>query len=207
MIVISPHLDDAVLSCGQLLAAHPRSTVITVFAGVPPVHLPLTDFDKACGFDSGAQAVSARREEDRRACAVLDATPIWLDLLDAQYREGAEPRSDPVTRLLHGVLDELDLDETLVIPLGIVHPDHLYVARAARLVGERSLGQVLTYEELPGRVLWPEATELLRTYQTRSEQVAGPMYLKEAAIACYRSQTWALDRHACLVPERYWEVS
>jgi len=35
MLVVSPHLDDAVLSCGRLLAGRPGSVVATVFAGVP----------------------------------------------------------------------------------------------------------------------------------------------------------------------------
>ena len=34
-VLISPHLDDSVISCGQFLAAHPGTTVVTVFAGVP----------------------------------------------------------------------------------------------------------------------------------------------------------------------------
>jgi len=34
-LVISPHLDDAVFSCRQLLAQAPGSVVVTVFAGIP----------------------------------------------------------------------------------------------------------------------------------------------------------------------------
>ena len=35
VVVVSPHPDDAVLSCGQFLARHPGTTVITVFCGQP----------------------------------------------------------------------------------------------------------------------------------------------------------------------------
>jgi hypothetical protein len=34
-VVLSPHLDDAVLSVGRFLAANPGTVVITVFAGIP----------------------------------------------------------------------------------------------------------------------------------------------------------------------------
>src|SRR5436853_287558 len=50
MVAISPHLDDAVLSCGQLLAARPGSVVITVFAGMPRDGSQQTDWDRRCGF-------------------------------------------------------------------------------------------------------------------------------------------------------------
>ena len=36
VVVVSPHLDDAVLGCGRFLAVHPGATVVTVFAGNPP---------------------------------------------------------------------------------------------------------------------------------------------------------------------------
>ena len=36
VVVLSPHFDDAVQGAGLLLARHPGSTVVTVFAGPPP---------------------------------------------------------------------------------------------------------------------------------------------------------------------------
>lgn len=35
LLVVSPHLDDAVLSCGCWLASRPGAAVVTVFAGRP----------------------------------------------------------------------------------------------------------------------------------------------------------------------------
>ena len=35
IVVVSPHLDDAVLGCGLLLDAVPGTTVLTVFTGAP----------------------------------------------------------------------------------------------------------------------------------------------------------------------------
>ncbi|MCV5262168.1 PIG-L family deacetylase, partial [Escherichia coli] len=76
-LVISPHLDDGVFGCGQLLAAHPGSTVLTVFAGVPEA-APAPEWDRRCGFTSAQAAMAARREEDRRALTRLAARPLWL---------------------------------------------------------------------------------------------------------------------------------
>ena len=36
IVVVSPHLDDAVLGCARFLSAHAGATVVTVFAGNPP---------------------------------------------------------------------------------------------------------------------------------------------------------------------------
>ena len=85
-LVISPHLDDAVLGCGQWLAAHPGCTVLTLFAGVPQdASRRLTDWDARSGFGSALEAVTARRREDERALGLLQARARWLDFADGQY--------------------------------------------------------------------------------------------------------------------------
>jgi hypothetical protein len=50
-LVISPHLDDAILSAGQFLVGRPHVTVATVFAGTPPTTDVLTSYDRSCGFN------------------------------------------------------------------------------------------------------------------------------------------------------------
>jgi len=42
VLVVSPHCDDAVFSCGDFLVAHPRASVVTIFAGRPQsrYHVP-----------------------------------------------------------------------------------------------------------------------------------------------------------------------
>src|SRR4051812_2661178 len=105
MIAISPHLDDAVLSCGGLLAARPGSVVITVFAGMPRDGSQQTDWDRRCGFANAAQAVAVRREEDRLALAALQATPHWLHFVDSQY--GESPAASDVSMALAAALTDL----------------------------------------------------------------------------------------------------
>ncbi len=91
--VLSPHLDDAVLSCGGALhrwrrEGHPVE-VITVFAGDPI--FPLSPFAQALHdlWGGGEEAMAMRRAEDREAMALLQATPIHWKFPDTIYRRDA----------------------------------------------------------------------------------------------------------------------
>ena len=67
-IVVSAHLDDAVLSCYSALG--PSTSVVTVFAGLPPESV-LSSWDAEGGATSSRERMAERREEDRRALARL----------------------------------------------------------------------------------------------------------------------------------------
>jgi LmbE family N-acetylglucosaminyl deacetylase len=121
VIVISPHLDDAVFGCGQFIAAHPGSTLVTVFAGAPKDGAQLTDWDRRCGFASAAEAVQARRLEDACAAGLLGARTLWLDFCDSQY--GRTPSRDAIAAVLTTVLRER-APQTVLLPLGLFHSDH-----------------------------------------------------------------------------------
>ncbi|HJV63296.1 MAG TPA: PIG-L family deacetylase [Albitalea sp.] len=149
MLVISPHLDDAVLSCGRLLAARPGSTVLTVFAGVPRDARRLTEWDRRCGFASAAQAIAERRREDCAALAELEARPRWLDFLDSQY--GETPTVDAVCEALRAAIIECGPDVVLY-PLGLFHSDHLLVHEASRAALEAfPATPAMAYEDSPYR--------------------------------------------------------
>src|SRR5947208_5655387 len=82
VVVLSPHLDDAVFSLGAWLHHEARVgatlRILTVLANDPSVDRPAGSWDAECGFSSAAAAALARREEDRRACAIVGARPDWL---------------------------------------------------------------------------------------------------------------------------------
>lgn len=204
MLVLSPHLDDGVLSAGQALAACPDSIVLTIFAGVPESELPLTNFDVQSGFKAAHEAVESRRAEDRRACAVVSATVRHLAFFDRQYAMPAD-EGELIATLRDEIEALLGEDDRVMLPLGLVHPDHAQTRRCGEVACTALGVRPIFYEDLPARVLWPEAviTKGLESIQFP----VGDQYLKEAAMACYRSQRWALDRHACLVPERFWRPS
>lgn len=201
-VIISPHLDDAVLSLGQFLAAEP-ARVVTVFAGIPLPSVS-TDYDKSCGFSSSRQAVTTRRDEDASACHTVGAEPTHLDFLDLQYRDDT-----PDPKLIARALHEQRGDDTVYVPVGIGHPDHRLVSDAALLMS----GTLVFYEELPYRVLHPEQVverlEIVRrSFDLQDVPLplpAGPRAVKEEAIGEYRSQFPDGATDPCLlVPERAW---
>lgn len=211
VIVISPHLDDAVLSLGQTIEALTATgtpvTIVTVLAGVPGA-LPLTHYDAKSGFTSGEQAVVGRRAEDQRACTVLRARSAYLDWFDGQY--GQPPETGAVIADLRRIVRTHD-SARVFAPLGIAHPDHEHVARCARGAVRPDVDTLYLYEDLPSRVLYPEqvppAFDRVTAEGWSLEPVhlaVGRMDIKRAAVGCYRSQFAALDDPCFFVPERVW---
>src|SRR5207244_2118642 len=94
VVVISPHLDDAIFSLGAAIAQTVRSggdvTVLTVFAGDPSSSAPAGNWDARAGFATVGEAAHARRREDERACAHVGAIPVWLPFGDEQYPRGGD---------------------------------------------------------------------------------------------------------------------
>jgi LmbE family N-acetylglucosaminyl deacetylase len=131
-LVMSPHFDDAVFSCGATLAAHPGAIVYTVFSGCPASDVT-TDWDRHCGFDNAAHAMRERTLEDDRALDVLAAVPVRGGFLDAQYVPFAPLARAPTQQAIAQALDHAlrrHGARTLVIPLGLFHSDHELVHHA-----------------------------------------------------------------------------
>lgn len=147
-VAISPHLDDAVLSLGGVLDG---TRVVTVLAGIPPVWPWPSPFDSASGFTRSDVAVATRRMEDRNALMALACEPVHLEHLDGQYRidrDEGQLRTD--------IAKWMSFDG-LAVPLGLVHPDHRYVAKTCREAAQflELDDPFLVYADLPGAVLEP----------------------------------------------------
>lgn len=221
-VVVSPHLDDAVLSLGRFMAGRPDVLVVTVLAGVPAggwLDEP-SGFDALAGFETSAEAVAERRGEDLRALRSLSATPVWLPDLDSQYVPGDADLAAFSTWLREPLPERCDL---VCVPLGIKHPDHQEVAAAVRQSNaiERWISEgvtVVVYEELPSYVLWPDdRNDALGEWwddgwDLREHFIGtGPKSQKRKAVASYASQRKALDlvggwEIAVVCPERVWRV-
>jgi LmbE family N-acetylglucosaminyl deacetylase len=156
-LVLSPHLDDAVFSCGGLMAqladAGWRSVMATAFTATV---LPATGFALACQLDKGlgpdVDYMALRREEDRAAAAILGVADLrWLDLPEAPHRGyasapalfGAIQADDAVWRPLAdriaAMAEELQPDLVLA-PQGLGnHVDHRQMIRAVQQVAPRHL--------------------------------------------------------------------
>ena len=212
--VISPHLDDAVLSCSQLLSAHPGSTVITVFAGRPPDGRR-SWWDKKC-FRPDQDPMTVRQKEDLEALRALAATPVQLPFCDAAYETSHS--IEEITEVLAQYLDGL-APESVLVPLGILHSDHIATQRAAtRLIRDRPHIRWIIYEELPYRFQFRE----FREAQKRELQHDGFRLVdlslprdpsktaKLRSIRRYRSQLKGLGWNKILQSlrdEQYWQVS
>jgi LmbE family N-acetylglucosaminyl deacetylase len=219
--VLSPHLDDAVLGCGQFLAAHPGATVLTVFAGAPHSYPdPVTWWDQLAGFESEDDPLDARRKEDARALGELRAQPVWLEFVEHQYLD-RDDRVQPAA-----IVDELEAairraDPTMVVaPFGLANPDHDCTHEAALLVRERLSDPAwfcyedTGYKHVPGLLAWRVAG-LFRTgvWPTPAVMPVSPdATAKQAALAHYSSQMRALEADWQLsaklaAPEQYWRLA
>jgi LmbE family N-acetylglucosaminyl deacetylase len=217
IMVVSPHCDDAVFGCGALLAAHPGSSVATLFAGSPERSQPLTDWDRAAGFRAGDDVMAARRDEDAQALALLHASPLWLPFHDSQYHQAVS--SHDLSRALRDVL-HVFRPHVLILPWGLFHSDHRLASDAClALRGLVAVHSWFFYEDalyrrIPG--LLEERLALLRARGVRARRVTlSPDQggaRKREALRCYRSQLLALATPGrlgyedALSAERYWLI-
>jgi LmbE family N-acetylglucosaminyl deacetylase len=98
LVVLSPHLDDAVLSCGALIAhavTRTSVTVATLFteAGPPPHTWSARRYLHQVGAADAETLYRQRRAEDRAALEPLGVGWVHAGLTEAQFRLRAGPGS------------------------------------------------------------------------------------------------------------------
>lgn len=219
VLVLSPHLDDAVFSCGGLLASLRDTWVVTVFAARPDAGMPLTEWDRAAGYGPDEDVIGLRRNEDRAALTMLGARPVWMKFLDSQY--GASPRAARISAALKALM-RTRMPETVFFPLGLFHGDHRLVHQAAiRLPTQYPRVTWFVYEDALYRripCLRDEKVTALRRagWQPRRLRFISPrssLLRKRRAVARYRSQLRALHtpgrpgHEDIFSPETYWHIS
>jgi len=225
--VVSPHFDDAVMGTGDFLGRHPGSVVITVFGGRPPAYPdPPKPWDASGGFKSGDDVVGIRREEDRRALAVYDAEPVWLDFSEHQYLEPPDrPRPVEIAPVLADALRQGGFS-SVFFPMGLGNPDH-DVAHQSGLLARDQLVEVepgmgwfcyqdAGYSGLPGLLAW-RVSKLFRSglWPTPALVPVDPdIERKRRATWCYASQIPPLeaehaltDRLEARAGEQYWRLA
>jgi LmbE family N-acetylglucosaminyl deacetylase len=215
LLVLSPHLDDAVFACGELIASSPGSAVATLFAGRPERCGP-TAWDRDAGFADGDDVLGARRAEDQAALRVLGAMPLWLEFADGQYGEPAPMHA--LAAALCGIIESEDADAVL-FPAGLFHGDHRRTHDAALFVLDRFPDrQWLVYEDaLYRRIdgLLDERLRLLDAIGLAPQRFRPPIEAdarsrKRRAVGCYRSQLMALairrGHRDAFAPEGYWRI-
>jgi LmbE family N-acetylglucosaminyl deacetylase len=210
-IYLSPHLDDAALSCGGAIlaqrAAGERVLVVTLCTAAPPADAdfsPLArEFHQYWDL-APAEVVKARLREERLAMEQLGADSLWAGMLDAIYRHptiynsrdrlfGTADDHDPllpqVRSFLHALHERMP-QACYYAPLGIgQHVDHQIAHRAAADVFGDSLHY---YEDFP-YVIKPGALErriasLHARYQPHIRTIDPVLPAKIKAIDAYASQ-------------------
>ncbi len=216
-LCLSPHLDDAALSCGggivSRVRAGQRVRVITVFtADEPAGDLPPLARELHAAFQLEAGVVTARRAEDAAAMRALGCDFSHWDETEGIYRRhpvsGAPLYPDrttlfgPVADGDDGALERLCRRLAALppaacvrVPLGIGgQVDHRLVRQAAEACIDP--GRLVYYEDYPyverPLALW-RVLRWRRGWRARRESVdQDSLAAQLAAIACYGSQVGPL---------------
>lgn len=124
---ISPHLDDAFLSAGDLisyLSSYTNVTIITIFTAPSPkpYSLAAKRYLRYCGYEDADALFRERKDEDKIVCAKAGVSTIHLDFVDGTWRKKRKPNS--VERILGekfpGLLHTYPLGRTVI---GLSHED------------------------------------------------------------------------------------
>lgn len=151
-VVLSPHLDDAVLSCWSVLGGDGDVAVVNVFDAVPPPG-SVTRWELITGFADSAAAMQERRREDAEALALARRQPVSLGFHDEQHRRKAPPVSE-VRAALERVAPAASV---IYAPAAIGgHADHVLAASAALALRHDGV-PVRLYADMPYAVEygWP----------------------------------------------------
>ncbi len=214
---LSPHPDDAVLSCGGHMATLARQgervIILTVMAGDPPDGFVPTPFVEELwarwGIGTGSAVTEARRAEDQAAAQRIGAEVVHLGYPEAVYRVDPDTskalypdvasifdtpfavEQNLVDLLKWAILELVNVTDTLHTPFGVGnHVDHVLTRKA--ITRTRWF-----YEEYPYSMAGDDAVKrALAGWGIAPQQLAAVVHpvdaaaldAKIAAIACYQSQ-------------------
>jgi LmbE family N-acetylglucosaminyl deacetylase len=224
VVIVSPHLDDAVLGCGLFMLANPGTTVVTVFAGNPPAYpTTMRYWDVQSGFGPDDDVMAVRRAEDRAALDIVGATAHHLDFVEHTYNEGDRPVApDTITGPLAAALRALDPTAVLA-PFGLANPDHDVTHDAAMLAREQLPDDLAWfcyedcgYKHIPGMLAWRVARLFDRgIWATPACPPTSTDHArKRKAVECYPTQVLALEDDWRILakldtpaPEQLWRLA
>jgi LmbE family N-acetylglucosaminyl deacetylase len=172
VVILSPHLDDAALSCGALLhALRERVSTLVVSISCSTSRRPASDGSRKIERRHGQVSARTRRAEDIAAMHSVNAYFVHLSFADGIYRRSpltgkliyrnarerwVLPRVDDMAHIeeLYLVLRRLCLDLgriLLLSPMGVGHHvDHQIAAQVAlRLAATAAGAELLFYEDFP----------------------------------------------------------
>ncbi|MCP4142411.1 MAG: PIG-L family deacetylase [Chloroflexi bacterium] len=213
-IYLSPHLDDAVLSCGGIIFTQRKAGIpVEIWnwmSGIPADDQPLSDLARSVHagweFDTAKEAFTSRLAEDRLAASRVGASARYFDFFDCIYRisDGGEflyaeelfvpppPADDKLVDEIAALITEnLRPGDILVSPLTIGnHPDHIIVRRAAEQIGH----PLRYYADIPYSIWYPDQfTEMTKGLKAETNLLSKEdLRTWQDAVSAYVSQLGVL---------------
>ncbi len=211
LIILSPHLDDAVLSLGSHIERWKETHSVTVLSLFTSMHDPVSPpaysqaiLDRYHISDTATYS-RIRLQEEHAALQVLGVSGAQLGLIDGGFRSTAGIITYPTAQELfsgniapsdHTILRTLHLlwhttfvpGDIILVPAGIGrHADHLITRLSVKNLGTRiNIWQYLDfpYAMQSSTLLWNYSFKKL--FSTHSS--AALTRKKLAALACYKTQ-------------------
>ena len=214
-VFVSPHLDDAALSCGggiaRLVGSGIPVTVVTLFTADQPQGMPLSPLARHAlvTWGSSEHLFSDRRAEDRAAMGVLGARFEHLDQLDVIFRRSksgeplyrgpiSAPAPDDIELLLPRLVTAVQdsavgttPEATVFCPMAACgHVDHTLAREAVEQVVDGT--RIVYYDEYPycarpgAPVAGATSPDGWRLYELALS--AQEIEARVTATACYKSQ-------------------
>lgn len=197
-LIFCPHTDDAIFSLGSYILNNKNFTIASAFAGIP------TD-------NSGYKKHTVLRGEHKEACNFVNAKEVNGNLLDDVY--GKQDKNLLVNWIEQTIRDH-DTPEVLnlnvFVPLGIHHPDHIFLSDCLYEIMQKYNCIFFLYSELPYRVLYPALhEERLNKFKSKYKitQIDIASNTKKLdAIKFYDSQIQGDIIKDLIVEEKLWRI-
>ena len=146
LVILSPHIDDAVFSCWHLIT-QPDVTVVNVFAGVPPKGTN-TLWDRCCGESDSAVMMQKRKKENDLVLKSRSIAFLNLDYLDRQYRLNDLDLDEIANRIHEGFKGNFEFYAPIAAGVFWRHPDHLALREVGQLLLRKGR-KVSFYADIP----------------------------------------------------------
>ena len=169
-LIFCPHTDDAIFSLGDYIFDNNSFTIASAFSGVP------TDI-------IGYKIHTLLRKEHQEACELIGAKIINNDLLDDVYGKQDEQL------LFAWIKSTINNFNNIYIPLGIHHPDHIFLSDKLFEIMDLYNKKYFIYAELPYRILYPEL------YQERIDKFKSKGKLEEVTIKFTKNKINAVEKY------------
>ena len=205
LVVLSPHLDDAVLSIGGTISRLSRDHRVVVYD-----FFTLSDHTRSARFRSTLPVTLLRYTEELLASVIVRFTPKFFLLKDVTIRRKKDHFKVGMS-LVSSLSRNIKRDRPTAIfcPLGVgEHPDHKSVFHALQNLIEAGIiprHSVMYYEDMP----YSSRTSAERRVEEISRllnlqlvpvltDISKVIHAKMQAVGVYRSQFHSKDREAIL---------